>query len=93
MEKIKKISNKLFIKKSIWIFIFLAFYNNVFTQVELESYINLATEKNENLKFIERFNIVEIHISQHNQEKNIKDRVSVSLKEFNNSLLELLSKK
>ncbi|MDG1435443.1 MAG: TolC family protein [Saprospiraceae bacterium] len=50
MEKIKKISNKLFIKKSIWIFIFLAFYNNVFTQVELESYINLATEKNENLK-------------------------------------------
>jgi mitochondrial fission protein ELM1 len=50
-------------------------------------------EKYENLRFIERCNIGEIHISQHNQEKNIKDRVSVSLKEFNNSLLELLSKK
>jgi mitochondrial fission protein ELM1 len=50
-------------------------------------------EKYENLRFIERCDIGEIHISQHNQEKNIKDRVRASLKEFNDSLLELLSKK
>lgn len=50
MKKIKKNSIMLFSHKLIWIFILLVIYNNAFTQVELESYIQQAAEKNENLK-------------------------------------------
>jgi cobalt-zinc-cadmium efflux system outer membrane protein len=50
MKKINKISAMFFSKKLIWIFVFLAFYNNAFTQIELEPYIRQAAEKNENLK-------------------------------------------
>ncbi|MFK8009339.1 MAG: TolC family protein [Saprospiraceae bacterium] len=50
MKRINNISNMRFPKKLIWIFVFLAPYNNAFTQTELESYISEAAEKNENLK-------------------------------------------
>ena len=50
MKKINKISNSFFSNKLTWVFVFLAFYNNAFTQIELEPYIRQAAEKNENLK-------------------------------------------
>ncbi|MFK7773706.1 MAG: TolC family protein [Saprospiraceae bacterium] len=50
MKKINKTSIMFFSNKLIWVFVFLAFYNNAFTQVELEPYIRQAAERNENLK-------------------------------------------
>lgn len=42
--------NKIFSCKLIWLLIFSTFHNIAFTQAELESYIQQAAEKNENLK-------------------------------------------
>lgn len=50
MKNKYKISNTFLSIKSIWILILLISYNNAFTQIELESYIQQAAEKNENLK-------------------------------------------
>ena len=50
MNRINKILNRIFSNKLIWLLGFSIFCNNAFTQLDLDSYIQQAAEKNENLK-------------------------------------------
>lgn len=50
MKKINKTSNTIFSSKLIWLLVFSIISNNVFTQIELDSYIQQSAKKNENLK-------------------------------------------